>query len=1105
MENTQLSLSKSPLRFDDGLEAILDAIPQPIIVKDEQSQFRFLNDAACALIGRGRDDLIGLTDFDVLPASEADRIREMDRRVLSTGEEFLFEQEITSADGSVRNLLTQKRRAELTSGHSKQQLVVATILDVTARRRAESELRASEEHYRSLVELHPQVPWTADPSGDVLEVGPRWKEITGFEPADAFGTGWAKAMQPDDLETVERQWSKSVATGNPLDVEFRLADGQGGYHWFRSRAAARRAEDGTVTRWYGLVENIDDRRKALEALKESEARFRAIADDAPVMIWVADENGASVYQSRVWLETTGQIAEQAQGFGWLDAIHPDDRIDAEAAFNEALRLRTPVRTEYRLRRVDGSYAWVIDVGQPRFATDGGFLGYVGVGLDITERRQAELALVESEALIRSVFESTPDCIRLLDLDGRPLLMNRAGRQLFGLGESTRLEDVRWEKMVPASDVAKAEAVYSEVRQGRTTRVETAIRDNTGAERYMDVITAPVLGAFGEPIRMLAIWRDITEARKARDDAEAARLHAERLAERLSGVLESTMDSVVVADRDWRIEYLNSKAMRLLQVDEQAVGLDLWRLFPVNDSSVFAVEYRKVMSEHSSTTFEAYLEGLERWLEVHAAPTFEGISLFFRDITERHKAEQERLLAHRQIHHMARHDAVTGLPNRQFLREAFERLFEGTRARSKTAVLSLDLDGFKAVNDAYGHPTGDLLLRSVAERLRRCVEGGDTVARLGGDEFVILRTGVRQEEEAIDLSQRIIDALGAPYELDGVQADIGVRVGIAFSPRDGRAADQLIKAADIALYRAKARGRGTYIQFEPGMDAHLQARQQMKVELRRALANDELELHYQPLVNLRTGLIATCEALVRWNHPEKGAISPVDFIPLAEETGLIVPLGEWILRRACAEAVQWPQQVSVAVNLSPLQFRSRRLVSVVRDTLKESGLDASRLQIEVTESVLLDESDNNLRVLQDIRRLGVKIAMDDFGTGYSSLGYLRTFAFDKIKVDRGFISDLPTGKESLAIIRAVAGIGRTLGITTAVEGVETQTQLDVIHAEGFDEAQGYLFARPLTAARVLEAIQVSLLCRVDFVNSHTTDPRSRSVKARVSFPKGNAGR
>ncbi|PDT44759.1 PAS domain S-box protein [Sinorhizobium fredii] len=811
---------ENQLTFDADFEAILNAIPQPIIVKDEHFRFLFLNDAACMLIGRARCDLIGHTDYHILPTAEADRYRDMDIGVLSTGEEVSVEEPIAVPGGDVRRLVTRKSRAILTRGSSSEKVIVAIVLDVTECRTAEAALQASVEHHRSLTELHPQVPWTADPSGEVLEIGPRW-EKTGYAPKEALGAGWAKAMHPDDLDEVQREWAKSLATGEPLDVEFRLAAAEGGYSWYRSRAATRRAEDGSILRWYGTVEDIDDRRKMFEALKESEARFRAIADDAPVMIWVTGENGADDYHSRLWLETTGQTAEQAAGKGWLNAVHPDDRNAVERVFYQAFDLREPVRMEYRLKRAGGGSAWVIDIGQPRFASDGTFLGFVGIALDITARRNAE---------------------------------------------------------------------------------------------------------------------------------------------------------------------------------------------------------------------------------------------------------QERLLAQKQIHHMARHDAVTGLPNRQFLREEFERLSDQIAPGTRIAILCLDLDGFKAINDAYGRATGDLLLRHVAERLRNFLKQSDMICRLSGDEFVVLRVGINSNAEARLLAQQLIDVIEAPYELAGTHVDLQVVVGLAAASKSDQSLDELIKTADIALERAKTGGGGTIVQYEPKMDADLRARQRMKVSLRHALAKGELEVRYQPLANLRTGQITTFEALARWPHPERGQVSPAEFIAVAEETGLIGPLGEWILRQACTEAVKWPPYVSVAVNLSPLQFRNQRLASTVRNILEDTGLDASRLQLEITESVLLDECDSNLQTLKEIRRLGVIVAIDDFGTGYSSLSYLRTFPFDKIKVDRSFIADLPKSKESLAIVRAVAAIGRSLGIITTVEGVERQDQLDTIKAEGFDEAQGYLFGGPLPASQAMALLK-----------------------------------
>jgi diguanylate cyclase (GGDEF)-like protein len=429
-----------------------------------------------------------------------------------------------------------------------------------------------------------------------------------------------------------------------------------------------------------------------------------------------------------------------------------------------------------------------------------------------------------------------------------------------------------------------------------------------------------------------------------------------------------------------------------------------------------------------------------------------------DITEAVRAEAT-------IAHMARHDALTGLPNRVLFREEMERALGRVRRGESMAVLCLDLDHFKSVNDTLGHPMGDALLQAVAERLQRCVRETDTIARLGGDEFAIVQVGTDQPRQALALAQRIIDTVAVPYELHGHQVVIGTSIGIALSPADGTDCDMLLKNADMALYRAKADGRGACRFFEPDMDARLQARRQLEIELRKALILGEFELHYQPIVDLRSEEIIGCEALVRWRHPERGLIPPSEFIPLAEETGLIIPIGEWVLRQACADAATWPAG-RVAVNLSPVQFKSRNLVATVFTALAASHLPATRLELEITEAVLLQENEATVAILHRLRDMGVRISMDDFGTGYSSLSYLRSFPFDKIKIDRSFVRDVTTDDSCIAIIRAVTGLGNSLGIATTAEGVESRAQLEQLRSEGCTEVQGFLFSPP----RPLEEIR-----------------------------------
>ncbi len=431
---------------------------------------------------------------------------------------------------------------------------------------------------------------------------------------------------------------------------------------------------------------------------------------------------------------------------------------------------------------------------------------------------------------------------------------------------------------------------------------------------------------------------------------------------------------------------------------------------------------------------------------------------FEDITE-------WLEAQAKISHMARHDALTSLPNRVLFHEELEQGLRRTKSGDQLAVLCLDLDHFKDINDSLGHPIGDALLKEVGRRLKATVGENDTVARLGGDEFAVVQIGRSDETAARSLAGRLVEVISAPYEIDDHQIVIGVSIGISLSPQDGSNPDELLKNADLALYRAKADGRGTYRFFETGMDARAQARRLLEMDLRAALQRDEFQVYYQPIRDVASGRVVAFEALLRWNHPQRGLVAPISFVPLAEETGLIVQLGEFVLRSACTDAATWPDDVDVAVNLSPVQFKSPHLIASVTEALTASGLEARRLELEITESVLLQNSEATLTTLHELRAMGLRISLDDFGTGYSSLSYLRSFPFDKIKIDRSFVSELATREDSMAIIRAVTGLGRSLGIVTTAEGVENDAQLELLRREGCTQAQGYLFSKPRPASDV----------------------------------------
>jgi diguanylate cyclase (GGDEF)-like protein len=415
---------------------------------------------------------------------------------------------------------------------------------------------------------------------------------------------------------------------------------------------------------------------------------------------------------------------------------------------------------------------------------------------------------------------------------------------------------------------------------------------------------------------------------------------------------------------------------------------------------------------------------------------------------------------RELHYHATHDGLTGLPNSTLIRHELENALKRTEVGEKFAVLYLDLDRFKLVNDTLGHHAGDLLLKAVSHRLSQCIGNNDVLARIGGDEFVIL-CNLDGAQDIMNMAAAIIKALGEPFILNDQQATIGTSIGIALAPADGSDTETLIRNADMALFRAKSEERNTYRFFEPEMDEQVQYRRKLEMDLRTAIVEEQFEVYYQAIVDATSEKIVGFEALVRWNHPKDGLIMPSEFIPIAEDIGVIIPLGEWILRKACVDAMTWPKDVRVAVNLSAIQFRNKTLPLIVMSALDKSGLSAKRLELEITESVLISDDETARRALEQLQALGVRIALDDFGTGYSSLSYLRSFKFDKIKIDRTFMKEISSGKgNDLEIVKAVATLGRSLGMSTTAEGIETFSQLEMVRGQGCNEVQGYYYSKPL---------------------------------------------
>jgi diguanylate cyclase (GGDEF)-like protein/PAS domain S-box-containing protein len=597
----------------------------------------------------------------------------------------------------------------------------------------------------------------------------------------------------------------------------------------------------------------------------------------------------------------------------------------------------------------------------------------------------------------------------------------------------------------------------------TTKVSTALADWREQTRFL--VAAAGLSALVISFTLFLIVRKLSKQHKNSE----RRLALEK--ERLDTAINNMAQGLLLFDSDARIVLSNRRYLEMHDLPADAVkpgchfrDLIAYRKkvgsFKGDIDEFCSAVLRNVAQNKVTHNVIETKDG--RWVEIVSQPlTNGGWVATQEDITERRRAEK-------QIAHLAHYDALTDLPNRVLFREQLERELERTMRGEQLAMLYIDIDEFKSINDSLGHPVGDELLKMVASRLRGCVRETDFVARLGGDEFAIVQTGITQPGDVMELVKRIYEAIREPYQCLGHHVATDASIGIALAPDDGTDLDQLLKSADLAMYDAKADGRRTYRFFEQEMDARVKARRTLELDIREALVDGGFEIHYQPVVNLRSDEIVGCEALLRWRHPVRGMISPAEFIPIAEETGLICDIGDWVLATACAEAAKWPPNVKVAVNVSPVQFKSHAFALKVAGVLAATGLSANRLELEITEAVLIRDDETALKLLQDLRALGVRIALDDFGTGYSSLSYLRRFPFDKIKIDRCFVDDIAETKGSSSIVQAVINIADAQAMATTAEGVETEQQKQMLRDLGCTEMQGFLFsrARPVEEIRTL---------------------------------------
>ncbi|MFD1987831.1 putative bifunctional diguanylate cyclase/phosphodiesterase [Mesorhizobium newzealandense] len=685
-------------------------------------------------------------------------------------------------------------------------------------------------------------------------------------------------------------------------------------------------------------------------------------------------------------------------------------------------------------------------------------------------RHIEDELREQNERFSAAVENMSHGLCMFDADERMIICNGNYINIFCLDARMMRPGIRFLDILRHSvDIGIASQSADELYAIRKPYIDQA-KPSTYEETLSD---GRIINISHRPLALggwVSIYEDITEQRRAQQDLKEQH-------RRFDAALANMSQGLLMYDADGRLIVRNQRILELYGVSaaDMPLGMGLRELLerlvylgiyaPIDIDSEVAKTEARLRAGLTRSTPRQLADG--RTLMIARRPlSGGGWVATFDDVTESRLVEE-------RMTHLAHHDTLTGLPNRSMFRERLDHALEDA-TEAPLAIFSLDLDRFKAVNDTWGHPAGDWLLKSVAERLQRCVRNEtDVVARFGGDEFVIIQFHFKGLAEVEKLAKRIVEVIAKPFRDKNREMHVGISLGIAVFPDDGRDADMLLKNADTALYRAKSEGRNLYRFFEPGMDATVQARRALEADLDTALPRQEFDLDFQPIMNIESGEIVGAEALMRWHSPTRGTVAPDNFIAVAEETGLIVPLGEWALRKACATAASWPPGLRIAVNVSAVQLKSGGFARSVISALAFSGVPASRLELEITETVLMDESETVLKTLRQLRGLGIRIALDDFGTGYSSLGYLRRFPVDKIKIDRSFIRDIDN-RDTAAIVRTIIGLGAELGITVTAEGVETEMQLDMLRDNGCVEAQGYLIGVPSKAADIQRLLQLRAL-------------------------------
>lgn len=991
----------------------------------------------------------------VIHPDDRDEILGKTREAMGKGESIDFEYRIVCRDQSI--IWVRDRSCFIRDKNGKRLCWQGVILDVTERKLAQQELEKREKLYRTLART---IPRTAVLLFDrdyryTLADGEQLKEHQWSQEMFENRTLW-EVFPPEIAEEWAVHYDRALGGE---DVFIELENDEGAFH---VSVLPVRDENDNIFAGMVMWQDITEQKRANDAIKESEARYRQLFENANDIIYVHDLEGNYISINQAAERIFGYKREEALAMNMAQITAPEHLKLAKRNLTKKLGGLTG-QTVYEADCIkkDGTRT-TLEVNSSVITKDGVPIAVQGIARDITERKQSEEAIRKSEERYRDLFENANDLIYTHDMDGNFTSLNRAGELITGYRREEVLGMNLAEVVAPEYLEAARSMTARKTAGERPSTYELEIISKDGRRVTLE-LSSRLIVVDGQPTGVQGLARDITARRKTE-------MSLHNTVSLFASTFESTADGIIVLDLNRQIVTCNKKFVEMWGVDQQMIdnkcadALVQFIAGQLKVPDVFLTNLNKLISDPLMTETSVLDLKDGRMYERYSQPQFMGGEpvgrvCCFRDITERNRAEEK-------LRYYALHDTLTDLPNRvQFmnhLRQAVERA-EGNNF-AKFAVLFLDLDRFKVINDSLGHAVGDKLLIAIAERLKSCVRPGDIVARLGGDEFTILLTRSGGASEVIAVAERLQAKISEPFHIDNYEVFTTASIGIVVSSDVIRGSEDYLRDADAAMYRAKESGKARHEIFDREMHVRNMNLLRVETDLRHAVERNEFEVLYQPIVEMSTGVVNEFEALIRWRHPVHGLIAPNEFVHVAEETGLIIPIGSWILEESCQQLAEWQRKfnlpLSVSVNLSAKQLMHPMLTLKIKDILFDTGLDPSQLKLEVTESTVMEHSEISLGVLSELDRLGVALSTDDFGTGYSSLSYLQRFPFDRLKIDRSFINIMDNDAKSGAIVKTILMLGENLGIEVVAEGIETPSQLEKLRSLGCRLGQGYLFSRPI---------------------------------------------